>query len=489
MRNRIGTACRALPLGVWLGAALVGLSPLGALGQVSHELSDRQPSLMPVRAMVTPDADETAPATGGSGSPAFEGRAASGDVGLALPPLEVRDVRERPAVSSTLDLTENPPNLWDRIRHGFAMPNLATPLVLERQSWYAARPAQIRIMVQRSRRYLFHIVEELEKRGMPTELALLPMVESAFNPMAYSRARASGLWQFIPSTGKSFNLSQNWWYDGRRDILASTAAALEYLQTIYEMHGDWHLALASYNWGENAVARAIERNRRLDRPTDYASLQMPQETRYYVPKLQALKNLIANPAAFGIELDEIPNAPYFATVTLTRDIDLKLAARLADMPIDELIALNPAHNRPVVSTAQAPTLVIPTDRLDQFMTNLGAYEKPLSSWRTVRAARGDRLDSIAGAHGISVETLRSVNGIKGSGRLPANLELLVPAPGTRPEVPAGLFRQAAIVTEGERNAKSSARAGQPQGKGRAAAPAPKKPAAKTTSKVQVARGN
>lgn len=372
------------------------------------------------------------------------------------PPIEVREIRESVGLpSAPLDLTARTANLWDRIRAGFSMQDLATPLVAERQAWYAARPAQIRIMAERSRRYLFHIVEELEKRGLPTELALLPMVESAFNPMAYSRAQASGLWQFIPSTGRSYNLSQNWWYDGRRDIVASTTAALEYLQNIYTMHGDWHLALASYNWGEYAVARAVERNRRMDLPTDYASLPMPEETRHYVPKLQALKNIILNPQAHGIELEPIPNAPYFATVTLTRDIDLKVAARFAEMPIDEMIALNPAHNRPVVSSARAPTLVLPADRLDRFLANLASTDRPLSNWRTITAQRGDRIDRIAAAHGVPVDLLRLANGIRGNGRLPAETPLLIPVAGTKVEVPSGLFPHAGIVTTPERTERAA----------------------------------
>jgi membrane-bound lytic murein transglycosylase D len=254
--------------------------------------------------------------------------------------VEVRDIR---------DLGPKPPaeaapgDLWIRIRAGFAIPDLVSPVVVQRQAWYAQRPEQLRIFVDRSRKYLFHIVEALERRGMPTELALLPMVESAYNPMAYSRAHASGLWQFIPSTGRNYNLDQNFWYDARRDILASTNAALDYLQSLYDMFGDWHLALAAYNMGENGVQRAIDRNRAQRKPTDYQSIPMPRETRAYVPSLQALKNIVANPAAAGIQLDPIPNAPYFVTVTLTRDIDLRIAAKLAEMPVEELVSLNPAH--------------------------------------------------------------------------------------------------------------------------------------------------
>ena len=254
-----------------------------------------------------------------------------------LPPFEgEREVVSEPLRNlARVDRTVRQDDLWQRIRDGFSMPDLVGPLVAEKTAWYAARPEYLQRVFERSRRYLYHIVEEIEKRGLPTELALLPMVESSFNPMAYSRAHASGLWQFVPGTGKRYELAQNWWYDGRRDIVDSTAAALDYLKDVYDMHGDWHLALASYNWGENAVARALERNRAAGRPLDYSSLSMPAETRQYVPKLQALKNIIANPALFGVEVDPIPNEPYFATVTKTRDIDVRLAAKLAEMPVEE----------------------------------------------------------------------------------------------------------------------------------------------------------
>ncbi|MEK7736396.1 MAG: transglycosylase SLT domain-containing protein, partial [Pseudomonadota bacterium] len=260
-------------------------------------------------------------------------------------PLEIQE--ELPPLT-TIDLTTQPEDLWQRVRNGFSMPNIDSPLVANRQAWYLNRPELLKHTLDRSRRYLYYIVGELEKRGMPTELALLPVVESSYNPMAYSRARASGIWQFIPSTGKNYRLQQNWWLDQRRDIIASTSAALDYLQAIYEMHGDWHLALASYNWGENAVARAIAKNQAKNQPTDYAHLGMPEETRYYVPKLQALKNIIAQPQLFGIRLQAIPNQAYFDTVAKPADMDMSLAARLAETPLDEFVALNPSYNRPVM---------------------------------------------------------------------------------------------------------------------------------------------
>ena len=245
-------------------------------------------------------------------------------------------------------------NLWERIRRGFAMPNLETKLADNRTQWYASQGEYLDRMAQRSQRYLFHIVEEIERRGMPTELALLPFIESAFNPEAMSSARASGMWQFIPSTGRTFDLKQNIFRDDRRDVLASTRAALDYLQNLYDMFNDWHLALAAYNWGEGAVSRAIEKNRRAGKPTGYTSLKMPTETAYYVPKLQAIKNIVSEPERYGVALPRIDDAPYFVAVPKTRDMDVDTAARLAEMKPEEFRALNPALNRPVIVAAAAP---------------------------------------------------------------------------------------------------------------------------------------
>lgn len=333
-----------------------------------------------------------------------------------LPPFdgEKREIKEMLRGVFTIDRTVQPDDLWERIRAGFSMPNLEGPLVQDRTAWYAARPESLKRMFERSRRYLYHIVEELEKRGLPTELALLPMVESSFNPMAYSRSHASGLWQFIPGTGKRYELAQNWWYDGRRDIVASTSAALDYLKDIYEMNGDWHLALASYNWGENAVARAVERNKAAGLPIDYSSLRMPEETRNYVPKLQALKNIIANPAPFGVVLDPIPNQPYFATITRGRDIDIKLAAKLAEMPVEEFLALNPAFNRPIIPAAVNARIVLPANKVEVFHANLEKHDsKALVSWQTYQPRPGEKLEAVARRFGVPVAQLREVNGITG----------------------------------------------------------------------------
>jgi len=340
--------------------------------------------------------------------------------------LTTHEVRAAPMPPGTIDLTATPDNLWERIRNGFAMTDLNDDLVLHYQQYYQNRPDALRRMVERSRPYLHYIVDELEARGMPTELALLPMVESSFNPMAYSRSHASGLWQFIPATGKRFNLEQNWWQDQRRDIVASTGAALDYLQAIYEMHSDWHLALASYNWGEGAVKRAIEKNTARGLPGDYASLTMPNETRHYVPKLQALKNILGNPVLMvQLRLPEIMNRPYFATVGTGRAMDTKTAARLANMPVDEFLALNPSHNRPVIQANSA--LVLPADKLETFHSNLAKHGAPLTEWQSYTLKRSEKVDQIAPRFGIAMPELLRVNSLPGNVRLGAGSTLLVPA--------------------------------------------------------------
>ncbi len=274
-----------------------------------------------------------------------------------------------------IDLTAPASDVWQRIRNGFAVPNLDSPLVAEKQGLYVARPQQLKIMFERASLYLYYITEQCERRGLPTELALLPFIESAFNPHAMSPARASGLWQFIPSTGRSYGLKQDSVRDERRDILASTGAALDYLTTLYEMYGDWYLALASYNWGEGSVARAIDRNRSQGLPTDYLSLSMPDETRNYVPKLQAIKNIINSPAAFNISLPQLSNEPYFTTVVKPTGLDIKNAAKMADMSIDEFKALNPSFNKPQVRQGEPVTVLVPTSKVDLFLSNLDKNAK------------------------------------------------------------------------------------------------------------------
>ncbi len=319
-------------------------------------------------------------------------------------------------------------DLWLRIKDGYAMPDMESQYTTKQETWYASNPDYVKRMVDRSQRYLFHIVEEVQKRGMPTEIALLPMIESAFNPQAYSRSRASGIWQFIPSTGKSYGLNQNWWVDNRRDVTAATKAALDYLEKLHGMFGTWDLALAAYNAGEGTVQRAIDRNRKQGLPTDYQSLNLPLETRNYVPKLQAIKNIVTEPERFGLNIAAIPNSPYFARVSTPKQIDAKLAAELAEISYEEFTSLNPSFNRPVItSTGEKHQLLLPVWAAERFAENLKNYDKPLTSWQTYNAKRGERMDHIANKFGINVSQLRYVNGLSTSKKLRSSQAMLVPA--------------------------------------------------------------
>ena len=327
------------------------------------------------------------------------------------------------AISST----EPPKDLWDRMRRGFAMPDLQTSDVTEREQWYARRPEYIQRMTARSNKYLFHIVEELERRQMPTELALLPFVESAFNPQAVSSAKAAGMWQFMPSTGRYFDLKQNAFRDDRRDVLASTRAALDYLQKLHRMFGDWHLALAAYNWGEGSVGRAIARNQKAGLPTGYLDLNMPVETRQYIPKLQAIKNIVANPEAFKSELPLIANHPYFQQVDITRDIDVALAARLADVKIEDFKALNPSAHRPVILASGTPQILLPWDNAIIFQRNLQAHgQGQYASWTAWIAPATLSSSEAAKKTGMSEADLRAINNIPERMLIKAGSTLLVP---------------------------------------------------------------
>ena len=351
--------------------------------------------------------------------------------GLSLPPdyaLELDDIQ-----------IENF-DLWDRIRKGFAIPDLNNPLVATHTTWYSARPEYIQRISQRASRYLFHVVQELEKRQMPTEIALLPFIESAFNPQAFSSAKAAGMWQFIPSTGRDYNLKQNAFRDERRDVLASTNAALTYLQRLYGMFGDWQLALAAYNWGEGSVSRAIAKAEAAGRPTDFNSLSayMPSETRNYYPKLQAVKNIIATPAQFGIKLPTVENQPYFVSIKKTRDIDVKLAAQLAELPMDEFKALNPQFNRPVITGSPNTQILLPQSNAEKFKENLSKWTRALSSWTAhkVTVAR-ERIENIAAKFKTTPEVIREANAIPPNMHPKAGSTVLVPKPPSAPDKDIG----------------------------------------------------
>ncbi len=330
--------------------------------------------------------------------------------------------------SMTIDLTVPAPDAWERIRRGYAIPNLNTPLVDKWTAYYARHPEAMNRMANRAGKYLYYIVEEINRRGLPTELALLPFVESAYNPIAYSHAKASGLWQFIPSTGTQFKLKQDWWHDQRRDPIASTNAALDYLEYLFEFQGDWYLALASYNWGEGAVQRAVKRNAAAGKPTDYLSLNMPAETRNYLPKLQAIKNIVADPIKYAVVLPDVDNSPYFVAIKQTVNIDYALAAQFAELPLEDFQALNPSFNQSVISVKENHSIILPRDRIAIYNKNLAQYRGDLTSWRTYEAQEGENLAAIANKFGVPEGRLRQANRISGNVRLLSAQTLLIPGP-------------------------------------------------------------
>lgn len=348
-------------------------------------------------------------------------------------PASVANAEALPADdASSVEELGVPSDVWERIRRGYAMPVLQSKLVDRWVDFYTKDPAYLRRMSERAGQYLYHIVEEIENRGMPTELALLPFVESAFQAEALSRAKAAGLWQFMPATGKAYDLAQNLWRDDRRDILESTRAALDYFEYLHGMFGDWHLALAAYNWGEGSVQRAIQRAKRRKQPTDYLHLRMPRETANYVPKLEAVKRIISNPSKYGITLPDVGNEPFFVTITKPRDIDIETAAELAGMPLEEFRRLNPSYKLPVIVASHNNVMLLPADKLDFFVDNLASWMdsgQPLSQWTTYRLQQGETLAQVAGRSGMTEDELRKVNGIPKGRRVLANSTLLVRSTG------------------------------------------------------------
>lgn len=357
----------------------------------------------------------------------------------AAPDSTTSSIEVRNALAAN-DVSAAPADLWERMRNGFAMPKLDSEEVHAQEDLYISHPASLQLIVKRGRRYLFHILEEVERRDMPAEIALLPFIESAFNPRAYSNRHASGIWQIIPATGLKYGLKQDWWYDGRRDIVAATHAALDYLQNLYRIFGDWHLVLASYNWGQGAVERSRMRNRDRGLPDDFYSIALPAETQSYVPKLIAIRNIISHPEIFGIEIESVPNEPYFAEVTATRPMDVRLAARLADISVEEFRALNPAHKRPVINMNGTRTLLFPAAKVKIFEKNLRNHDQPLVSWQPYRVKEGETVEDISARYGISAHRLKEINDIAASGPVAAGQPLLVPrianAEGT--DIPATL---------------------------------------------------
>ena len=318
-------------------------------------------------------------------------------------------------------------DLFDRMRAGFALDEVSEPAVDEQLAWFEHNPDYLERVFQRGQRYLYHVVTEVEARGMPLEFALLPVVESAYEPFADSVSRAAGLWQFIPGTGVRFGLKQDWWYDGRRDVIESTRAALEYLQALHDQFdGDWLLAIAAYNVGENTVQRELDYNRAHGKPTDFWHLKLPAETRAYVPKLLAMKRLMAEPERYGLEFAVIPNEPYFAVIDTNSQIDLKVAAQLAGTAYDELVALNPGYNRWATDPEGPHRMLVPIDNADGFeaaLTTLPAEDRVRFTVHEV--GRRETLAAIARESGTSAAVISHINDLKG-GKVSPGESLKIP---------------------------------------------------------------
>ncbi|OYY17613.1 MAG: lytic transglycosylase [Polynucleobacter sp. 24-46-87] len=365
----------------------------------------------------------------------LSGCASTGDWSSDAPPAKDSRAAKAKRVDlksqSVSDMYAPSSNLWIRIRDGFEMEPMNTPLEIEQVRWLSARPDYVHRSMARSSRYLFYIVQEVNARNMPTEIALLPFVESAFVTNAKSSAKAMGLWQFMPATGKDFQLTQNVFRDERRDVLLSTDAALDYLQRLHKQFGSWDLALAAYNWGAGNIAKAQKRNLAAGLPTDYLSLKMPNETRNYVPKLMAYRQIVLDPQAYGIVLPELENHPYFVAVDVGSDIDVDLAIKLSEIPQDEFHSLNPSFNKPVILSNANQQILLPFGHAEIFQENLKKYTKPLSSWTAVRVTKTEPVDKAAKTLGVNVDALREVNAIPKGMRIRAGSTVLIPKTSQR----------------------------------------------------------
>ena len=320
-----------------------------------------------------------------------------------------------------------PGDLWQRMLQGYVLSIPDNPRIDRELNWYKTHPGYLKRIQERAAPFLHFIMEEIDKRGMPAEIALLPAVESAFQPFAYSPGRAAGMWQFIPGTGRQYGLKQNWWYDGRRDAVASTRAALDYLQALSkQFKGDWELALAAYNSGAGTVRKAISRNKKRAKATDFWSLKLPDETSAYVPRLLALAEIFRDAEIHGIDLQVLPDKPYFATVDIESQLDLALAAEMADLPIQDLYRLNAGFNRWATDPDGPHRLTLPLDKLEAFRERLAALppEKRLT-WKRYKIKSGDSLSVIARRHGTTSKLIKEVNKLSGN-RIRAGKHLLIP---------------------------------------------------------------
>jgi len=328
-------------------------------------------------------------------------------------------------------IQEKPENIWKVVNKGYGIPDpkkkWAKKVVKKYERWYSEHPVYTYRMFERTKRYIYYVVQEVKKRNMPMEIALLPIIESAYNPIARSNMKAVGLWQFIPSTGKNYGLKQNWWKDERSNVILSTNASLNYLEKLYKQFGTWELALAGYNAGEGKVAREIKKNKRRKRPTDYYTISLPRETDEYVSKLIAMKHIIQNPSKFNVDVPYIPNAPYFEEVTLTEQMDIDLILKLADISSEEFELLNAHHKRPLVPKEQEPTIILlPKYKIETYNKNFAEHNEPLSNWVLYKPKRKESIMKVAKRFDINLSTFKRINSLNGRVTFRKNSTVLIP---------------------------------------------------------------
>jgi len=364
------------------------------------------------------------------------------------------DTPENVIISDDIFPAKPAESLWPKINAGYKMYTKPSKKGLKRikkyENWYKKRPDYIERMMVRANKYLYFVYQEVKKRNMPMEIALLPMIESAYNPLAKSKAKAVGMWQFIPSTGRLYGLQQDWWRDERKNVIESTDSALDYLERLHEEFGTWELALAAYNAGEGRVGRTQKKNKRNKRPTDFYSLNLPMETRNYVPKLLAIRNIMQNPAKYGIELKDIPFQPYFESVVVPDEIDTELAARLAEISLEEFQLLNAEHKRPIMKSVEgAHSILLPVGAVTTFNKNLFAHDQPISSWKVYKPKKGETLKHVAKKFNIDWRVLAKVNQLRSQKRFGKRNILLIPntnAIGTSFPSSGGIIDYHTIIT-------------------------------------------